>query len=139
MVYTIQRWRKRFKVGGPKAMTKFPSPTSHIACPHVTCPTYVGFSTTVLATTFASQLKFSFHNHFFKLRHQEFNCCTETRTKNRGFKAHLNWTCGQGNCVAKIYCYSSPNSYCKYHNRSQSLYLSATIGKGLKNRAPLSN
>ena len=39
-------------------MTRFPSRTTHIACPHVTYPTYVGFSPTVLATTFASQLKF---------------------------------------------------------------------------------
>ena len=55
--------------------------------------------------------------------------------QNRESKALINWTCEQGNCVAKVYSFSNPKSYCKYHN----LYLSATVGEGLKNRALSSN
>ena len=43
--------------------------------------------------------------------HQKFNYDAETRTKNCGSKAHVNWTCGQGNCVAKVYFFSNVISY----------------------------
>ena len=64
---------------------------------------------------------------------------------------HKLWT-GQLNCVANVYCFSNPNSYCKplferhYKGRIENLYLSAvTVRKplferhykeGLKNRTP---
>ena len=82
----------------------------------------VGFRPTVLAFSFCITIKFLI-----------------VRTKNRGSEARINWTCGQGNCVAKVYCFSNPTSCSKYHNRPYSFYLSATVGEGLKNRAPPSN
>ena len=45
-----------------------------------TCPIYVG----LLLWAWC-------HNHFFKLRHQKFNCDGESPQQ----QAHINWTCGQ--------------------------------------------
>ena len=111
------------KWGGPKAMTRFPSPTTHIYPIHIRHFQFMRAS----------------DPRFLVLVSASFNCDTETKTKNRGSKVHINWTCGQGNCVAKVYYFSNPNSCCKYHNRPYILYLSVTIKYGLKYRAPPSN
>ena len=38
---------------------------------------------------------------------------------NCGMPTSANQTCEQGNCVAKVCCFSNPNSYHKYHNRPE--------------------